>query len=208
MTETAAKPRPQAPGMQALTGNPAFRKNPYPFYEMLRHQQPVFRSPAGFWLLTRYAECHAVLGDDRFGYPRTDAEAAKADETAAGFTSQRDFFFFKNPPDHTRIRAIVRDALSPKVVHGLRPYVQAAADRLLDAALPDGEFDLIASRSTCCGPGAARCRPSSRPRRRTSSPGCGGGPARAPDCPGCWTTHSPSWTAGWWPTWPPARTRS
>ena len=145
MTETAAKPRPQAPGMQALTGNPAFRKNPYPFYEMLRHQQPVFRSPAGFWLLTRYAECHAVLGDDRFGYPRTDAEAAQADETAAGFTSQRDFFFFKNPPDHTRIRAIVRDALSPKVVHGLRPYVQAAADRLLDAALPDGEFDLIAS---------------------------------------------------------------
>lgn len=145
MTETEAKPRPQAPGMDALTSNPAFRRNPYPFYEMLRHQQPVFHSPAGFWLLTRYAECHAVLGDDRFGYPRDDAEAAQADETAAGFTSQRDFFFFKNPPDHTRIRAIVRDALSPKVVHGLRPYVQAAADRLLDDALPRGEFDLIES---------------------------------------------------------------
>lgn len=148
MTETAsptAKPRPAAPGMQALTGNPAFRKNPYPFYEMLRHQQPVFHSPAGFWLLTRYQECLAVLGDDRFGYPRTDGEAAKADETAAGFTSQRDFFFFKNPPDHTRIRAIVRDALSPKVVYGLRPYVQAAADRLLDEAVPTGGFDLISA---------------------------------------------------------------
>jgi cytochrome P450 len=148
MTETAvptAAPRPAPPGMQALTGNPAFRKNPYPFYEMLRHQMPVFHSPAGFWLLTRYRECFAVLGDDRFGYPRTDAEAAKADETAAGFTSQRDFFFFKNPPDHTRIRAIVRDALSPKVVYGLRPYVQAAADRLLDQALPKGTFDLIDS---------------------------------------------------------------
>jgi cytochrome P450 len=131
--------------MQALTGNPAFRKNPYPFYEMLRHQMPVFHSPAGFWLLTRYRECFAVLGDDRFGYPRTDAEAAKADETAAGFTSQRDFFFFKNPPDHTRIRAIVRDALSPKVVYGLRPYVQAAADQLLDEALPKGTFDLVGS---------------------------------------------------------------
>ncbi|MFL6128483.1 MAG: cytochrome P450 [Mycobacteriales bacterium] len=148
MTQTAtprAEPRPAAPGMQALTGNPAFRKNPYPFYEMLRHQQPVFHSPAGFWLLTRYQECLAVLGDDRFGYPRTDAQAAKANETAAGFTSQRDFFFFKNPPDHTRIRAIVRDALSPKVVFGLRPYVQAAADRLLDEALPKGEFDLISA---------------------------------------------------------------
>jgi cytochrome P450 len=148
MTETAAPAatqRPQPPGMQALTGNPAFRRNPYAFYEMLRHQMPVFHSPAGFWLLTRYAECHAVLGDDRFGYPRTDEQAKRADETAAGFTSQRDFFFFKNPPDHTRIRAIVRDALSPKVVYGLRPYVQAAADRLLDDALPKGTFDLIAS---------------------------------------------------------------
>jgi cytochrome P450 len=148
MTETVtppAKPRPAAPGMQALVGNPAFRKNPYPFYEMLRHQSPVFHSPAGFWLLTRYAECFAVLGDDRFGYPKTEEQARKADETAAGFTSQRDFFFFKNPPDHTRIRTIVRDALSPKVVYGLRPYVQAAADRLLDEALPKGEFDLIGS---------------------------------------------------------------
>jgi len=146
MTETAAPstaPRPKPPGMQALTGNPAYQKNPYPFYEMLRHQQPVFHSPAGFWLLTRYQECAEVLGDDRFGYPRTDEQAARADETAAGFTSQRDFFFFKNPPDHTRIRTIVRDALSPKVVHGLRPYVQAAADRLLDDALPAGEFDLV-----------------------------------------------------------------
>jgi cytochrome P450 len=147
MTETVtstAKPRPSAPGMQALAGNPAFRKNPYPFYEMLRHQSPVFRSPAGFWLLTRYQECFAVLGDDRFGYPRTDEQAKLADETAAGFSSQRDFFFFKNPPDHTRIRTIVRDALSPKVVYGLRPYVQAAADRLLDEALPKGELDLVA----------------------------------------------------------------
>jgi cytochrome P450 len=148
MTETAAPsaaPRPAAPGMQALTNNPAFRKNPYPFYEMLRHQQPVFHSPAGFWLLTRYRECFAVLGDDRFGYPRTEEQALRANETAAGFTSQRDFFFFKNPPDHTRIRAIVRDALNPKVVYGLRPYVQAAADRLLDEALPKGEFDLVGS---------------------------------------------------------------
>lgn len=148
MTQTATpgtSSRPSAPGLQALADNPAFRKNPYPFYEILRHQQPVFHSPAGFWLLTRYAECHAVLSDDRFGYPRNDSEASRADETAAGFTSQRDFFFFKNPPDHTRIRAIVRDSLSPKVVHGLRPYVQSAADQLLDEALPKGEFDLVAS---------------------------------------------------------------
>jgi cytochrome P450 len=144
MTETATSTaRPAPPGMQALTGNPAFRRNPYAFYEMLRHQQPVFHSPTGFWLLTRYAECQAVLDDDRFGYPVTDAQAAKADETAAGFSGQRNFFIFKNPPDHTRIRTIVRDALSPKVVYGLRPYVQAAADRLLDEALPTGEFDLV-----------------------------------------------------------------
>ena len=31
------------------------------------------------------------------------------------------------------------------MVHGLRPYVQSAADQLLDEALPKGEFDLVAS---------------------------------------------------------------
>lgn len=135
-------------GIAALVGfdptDPEFRKNPYPQYALLRETKPIFQSPLGFWLLTRYDECQRVLKDDRFGYPE-GAEAEAANVLAAGYSSQRNFFFFMNPPDHTRLRTIVREALSPKVVHKLRTYVEAAANRLLDEALEKEEFDLIAS---------------------------------------------------------------
>jgi cytochrome P450 len=42
------------------------------------------------------------------------------------------------------MRRTVREGLTPKVVHALRPYVQTVVDQLLDKALADGtEFDLV-----------------------------------------------------------------
>jgi cytochrome P450 len=140
---------PVLTGIAALVGfdptDPAFRADPYPHYERLRENTPIFQSPLGFWLLTRYEECRSVLGDDRFGYP-DGAQAAKTNLIAAGYSSQRNFFFFMNPPDHTRMRSIVREGLSPRVVHNLRSYVEVVANRLLDEALESGEeFDLMSS---------------------------------------------------------------
>ncbi|MFF5260947.1 cytochrome P450 [Actinomadura viridis] len=143
MTESAV-----SGGMSALLGfdplDPGFRLDPYPHYARLREEQPIFRSPLGFWMVTRHRDCSLLLQDPRFGYPEGDAAKA-TDLFAAGFSSQRDFFIFMNPPDHTRMRDIVRAWLSPRVVRSLRPYVQAAADRLLDEALRREEFDLIGS---------------------------------------------------------------
>jgi cytochrome P450 len=143
MTESAV-----SGGMSDLLGfdpsDPGFRLDPYPHYARLRERQPIFRSPLGFWMVTRHRDCSLVLQDRRFGYP--EGEAAKAaDLLAAGFSSQRDFFIFMNPPDHTRLRDIVRAWLSPRVVRSLSPYVQEAAGRLLDEALRQPEFDLVGS---------------------------------------------------------------
>ena len=143
MTET-----PALSGIAALVGfdptDPGFRADPYPHYERLRENTPIFQSPLGFWLLTRYEDCRFVLGDDRFGYP-DGAQAEKTNLIAAGYSSQRNFFFFMNPPNHTRMRSIVREGLSPRVVHNLRSYVQGVANGLLDEALESEEFDLISS---------------------------------------------------------------
>ncbi len=138
---------PVVPNLKALLGfdptDPAFLVNPYPAYAKLRRESPVLRTPAGFWVLTRYDECFTVLQDDRFGYPEGDPGDGFF---VAGFAKQRNFLFFMNPPDHTRMRKTVRVGLSPKVVHALRPYVQAAADKLLDEAMAGGgEFDLVES---------------------------------------------------------------
>ncbi|HMO09291.1 MAG TPA: hypothetical protein PKD10_16830 [Paracoccaceae bacterium] len=45
--------------------DPAIRNNPFPFYQALRKQQPVYYDPGlDVWLVTRYADAARVLSDD------------------------------------------------------------------------------------------------------------------------------------------------
>jgi len=44
--------------------DPDFVRDPYPLLSWLRDHDPVHRSPAGPWVLSRYADVHAALADD------------------------------------------------------------------------------------------------------------------------------------------------
>jgi cytochrome P450 PksS len=48
-----------------------------------------------------------------------------------------------DPPDHTRLRALVHKAFTPRLVEQMRARVQALADELLDAVGDRGGMDLI-----------------------------------------------------------------
>src|SRR5471030_1540838 len=61
---------PPVPGSDSIVFNPldpAFIADPYPFYHRLRETAPVFKTPMGFWLLSRYDDIAASLRDRRFG---------------------------------------------------------------------------------------------------------------------------------------------
>ena len=45
--------------------DPEFRKNPYPTYHRLLVEDPVQESPFGGLVLSRYADCTALLRDSR-----------------------------------------------------------------------------------------------------------------------------------------------
>ena len=47
--------------------DPAFIADPYPFYRRLRETAPVFKTPQGLWLITRYEDVAFALRDKRFG---------------------------------------------------------------------------------------------------------------------------------------------
>ena len=47
--------------------DPAFIADPYPFYRRLRETAPVFKTPQGLWLVTRYDDVTFALRDKRFG---------------------------------------------------------------------------------------------------------------------------------------------
>ena len=51
---------------------------------------------------------------------------------------------FIDPPDHTRLRALVGKVFTPRTVERLRGQIQAITDELLEAVLPTGRMDIVA----------------------------------------------------------------
>jgi cytochrome P450 PksS len=131
--------------------SPAFKANPYPFYARLRREAPVCPVKLAdrriVWLVTRYDDVVTVLKDDRFV---KDSRAAQSPEQAARqpwipamFKSIERTMLDLDPPDHTRLRALVHQAFSPKLVEGLRERIGALTNQLLDGVHSKGGMDLI-----------------------------------------------------------------
>ena len=59
--------------------DPAFRADPYPFYERLRTIDPVHVSPLGFTVLTRYEDIARTLRGQEFARD-IDAHVARRDD--------------------------------------------------------------------------------------------------------------------------------
>lgn len=123
---------------------PEFIADPYPFYHRLRAEDPVHRTPMGFWVLTRYDDVVTVLHDQRFGRKGFEPLLAALFRSGSEQPGLVTSMLFRDPPDHTRLRALVSKAFTPRVVEGMRPHIQEIADRLLDAVRDAKVMDVIA----------------------------------------------------------------
>lgn len=121
---------------------PEFKANPYPFYARLRAEEPVCRLSAVFldaWLVTRYEDAVTVLRDPRI----SKNIAAKMGYIPRFARPLTDHMLGRDPPDHTRLRALVSKAFTPRRIEGMRCGIQAACDALLSAMTPGQSFDLV-----------------------------------------------------------------
>jgi cytochrome P450 len=123
---------------------PEGREDPYPRYEALRRTAPVALAEDGAVVLTRYADCHAVLGDPRFGRPDPDEVLgsiglANWRELPAIWTLNSSMLSV-NPPDHTRLRRLVSKAFTARTVEQLRSSVAVLVDGFLDQLDGGGNF--------------------------------------------------------------------
>jgi cytochrome P450 len=129
--------------------DPAFRVDPYPVYERLRREAPIYESPFAV-VLSRYAECEAILRDPRSSSDFRNSTAfaefvaqnpdAEQDE---GFFQQTRPFLFLDPPDHTRLRGLVNKAFTPRAIESLRGRIQQIVDELLDRAEAKREIEIV-----------------------------------------------------------------
>lgn len=136
--------------------NGKHRANPQALYARMRAENPIHRalgpqSGRGFWYFTRYDDCVTVLKDQRFGKEVTKHLPRDVWEGWVGpddspFNAINRHLLDLDPPDHTRLRALVHKAFTPKMIENLRGRVSQISEEYLDA-LPaqtdGGVVDLI-----------------------------------------------------------------
>ena len=119
-------------------------QDPYPVYEAMRRRDPVHRSRLmNAWLITRHADADAILRDHRnFGSdPRKGTLTARQE---AMLPPPEEFtMLLLDPPDHTRLRALVNKAFTSRAVNALEARIRAILASLLDAIEDPGGFDLM-----------------------------------------------------------------
>jgi nocardicin N-oxygenase len=104
-----------------------------PAYAELRARCPVSHVtlPSGDegYLVTRYEDVKAVLGDPRFSRAATVRPGAPR-LTAVPF--EQNGLFTMDPPEHTRLRALAAAAFTPRRVRDLTPRIAEITGELLD----------------------------------------------------------------------------
>nr|3ZSN_A Chain A, P-450-LIKE PROTEIN [Micromonospora griseorubida]3ZSN_B Chain B, P-450-LIKE PROTEIN [Micromonospora griseorubida]3ZSN_C Chain C, P-450-LIKE PROTEIN [Micromonospora griseorubida] len=114
-------------------------------YGELQETEPVsrVRPPYGeeAWLVTRYEDVRAVLGDGRFvrGPSMTRDEPRTRPEMVKGGLLSMD------PPEHSRLRRLVVKAFTARRAESLRPRAREIAHELVDQMAATGQpADLVA----------------------------------------------------------------
>jgi len=131
---------------------PEVRSNPHPVYHRLRAEAPIAHSAINddSWVLTRYADCEAVLRDTRWSSNPKHRTApppgpgGTVDFRSATSETGANVLLFLDPPDHTRLRKLVNKAFTPRTVERLRPRIAEVVDGILDTAAERGELDIVA----------------------------------------------------------------
>lgn len=129
-----------------------FLADPYPILRALREQDPIHWSDAiGGWVLTRYDDIVATFKDTT--HYSNEGRLARAvehlsPESRAQLKTFEEHYRTKgllhsDPPDHTRLRALVTKAFTPRVVEAMQPRIRAIANELLDVVQPRGEMEAI-----------------------------------------------------------------
>jgi cytochrome P450 PksS len=132
-------------------GSPQFKANPFPFYARLRAEAPVHRmtlpTREDAWLVTRYDDVVRVLKDERFAKDTDNAltpeQAARQPWFRTMFKPLKRNMLDLDPPDHTRLRALVSKTFTPRLIEQMRDRIQALTDELFDKVQGHGRMDLI-----------------------------------------------------------------
>jgi cytochrome P450 len=140
-----AEPDPGAlPSVRDLL-SPEGLRDPYAVYSRFRAAEAAGQDIGQ--VVVRYDQVRRLLGDRRLSSERVDAILAPLGSDVreqCPFVARtlQGIVAFRDPPDHTRIRALLASTFSPRMVKRVAGMIEGLSARLLDAVAADGEADL------------------------------------------------------------------
>ena len=139
-------------------------EDPYPIYRRLRREHPVHRSRRlNAWVFARYEEVDAILRDHRrFS---SDPRARHLNRRQRESLPERDEYtqVFLDPPEHTRLRAILGKAFTRQLAQSVEAYIRKRSERDRTSFAGTTRND-DSSRSSSTGGGPCRTRRVARSR--------------------------------------------
>ena len=123
--------------------SPAFREDPYPYYERFRGPAPLLRVADTIWFAMGHADVTALLRHPKLS---TDESRSSAEKAKSAPQARSRSMLFMDPPDHTRLRNLVARAFTPRRIEELRGATETIAKELVYGLKVRGpDVDLIES---------------------------------------------------------------
>ena len=131
--------------------DPVMYYNPYPRYAYLREHEPVSRVKAPMmvrgtgYMVTRHADVLALHCDNRFSTDATKYGGAAKFNWILPQTLKLlgETMVFKDDPEHKRLRTLVHQAFTPKLVAGMADQVTEIAAELAHELARKKGIDLV-----------------------------------------------------------------
>jgi cytochrome P450 len=107
-----------------------------PVFARLREASPVIHlTQRDLWLITRYEDVRAALGDPETFSSTQVAFNEQMNEVLKGTSLAAD------PPEHQKLRSVLSENLTPRALRGMREDINAKADELVRELVARGSFD-------------------------------------------------------------------
>src|SRR5437667_10355910 len=106
------------------------RRNRFPLYGCMRSRSPVPHGPqSDTWMIFDYEGVKRAVNDH---------DAFSSSMSVAGRGNPEWFIFF-DPPRHTKLRALIMRAFTPRMVGSLEARIRELSRKLLDQTIERGE---------------------------------------------------------------------
>lgn len=116
-------------------------EDPYPTYASLRREAPAYHNEEhDFWALSRHADVLAAFRDP-IRFSNAQGVALERDQVREARAVMS--FLGMDPPEHTRVRALVNRGFSPRRVMQLEPSIRGLARHYVDGFIEAGECEFI-----------------------------------------------------------------